>query len=165
MPNYTSKVVLTYLFPYKCIQRTVEVWPYSVCKHWPDSAFHTFKVLSVLPLTMMLPCIWEDQTPPVWPTNVLRHYNNNIARVNFTSRMKLIFFRAYLAGSSWPDFERIVVRTRNDAIAAKLKASDNVVVMTFQHSWLRNRPYSPIQLDISMAHVSSLKSNKICFTP
>lgn len=66
----------SYFFPWRCIQRTVEVCPYSVCKQWPDSAFHTLSVRSVLPLIIMLPDICDDQTPPVWPTSVRRHWKD-----------------------------------------------------------------------------------------
>jgi hypothetical protein len=68
--------VSAYFFPCRCIQRTVDVCPYSVCKQCPDSAFHTFSVRSVLPLIIMLPDICDDQTPPVWPTNVRRHWKD-----------------------------------------------------------------------------------------
>lgn len=55
------------------MQRTVEVWPYSVCTHSPVSAFHTFSVRSVEPLMTTLSLIWDDHTPPVWPTRVCTH--------------------------------------------------------------------------------------------
>lgn len=63
----------TYLLSCRCIHRTVDVWPYNVCIHWPLSAFHTFRVRSVLPLIIVLPDICEDHTPPVCPTKVRRH--------------------------------------------------------------------------------------------
>jgi hypothetical protein len=50
--------------------------------HSPVSAFHTFKVRSVLPLITVVPDIWEDQTPPVWPHSVRRHCNNTITRLH-----------------------------------------------------------------------------------
>lgn len=64
----------THLVPWRCIQRTVDVWPYRVWTHSPVSAFHTFKVRSVEPLITTLSLIWEDQTPPVCPTKVCTHY-------------------------------------------------------------------------------------------
>lgn len=69
-----------YLFPCKCMQRTVDVCPYSVCTHSPVSAFHTLSVRSVEPLMTMLSLIWEDHTPPVWPTSVCTHCKEQDAR-------------------------------------------------------------------------------------
>lgn len=75
--QFVKEKSLTYLFSCKCIHRTVDVWPYKVCRHTPLSASHTFRVLSVLPLIIVLPDICDDQTPPVCPTNVRRHCNFN----------------------------------------------------------------------------------------
>ena len=71
--GYAQRRYDTYLLPCRCIHLTVDVCPYSVCMHWPVSAFHTLSVRSVEPLIMMLLDIWDDHTPPVWPTRVRRH--------------------------------------------------------------------------------------------
>lgn len=39
----------------------------------------------------------------------------------------------YLSCDGWPDFQRVVVRAADDAVATELEAGDHVVVMTFQH--------------------------------
>lgn len=50
----------------------------------------------------------------------------------------------YLSGSSRPDFERIIVRTGDDSVTAKLQASDDMVVVTFQLARLRYRSNPPV---------------------
>lgn len=39
----------------------------------------------------------------------------------------------YLSCDGRPDFQRVVVRAADDAVATELEAGDHVVVMTFQH--------------------------------
>lgn len=41
----------------------------------------------------------------------------------------------YLSCNGRPDFQRVVVRAADNAVAAELEAGDHVVVMTFQHLW------------------------------
>lgn len=54
-----------YRLPWRCMQRTVDVCPYSVWTHSPLSASHTRSVRSVEPLITVATIIWLHHTPPV----------------------------------------------------------------------------------------------------
>lgn len=52
-----------------------------------------------------------------------------------------------------PNFERIVVGSGHDTIAAKLKARDDMIVMTLQHLRRSDWSRAPIHFDDVLAHV------------
>lgn len=60
------------------------------------------------------------------------------ASLLFCSRFKayiqnVTVFISYLSCDSWPDFQRVVVRAADDAIATELEAGDHVVIVAFEH--------------------------------
>lgn len=70
-----------YLSPCRCMQRTVDVWPYRAWTHSPLSASQTRSVRSVEPLITVAPAIWLHHTPPLWPVSVRRHWGDTERRV------------------------------------------------------------------------------------
>lgn len=45
--------------------------------------------------------------------------------------------QAYLSCNSGPDFQRVVIRATDDAVAAELKAGNHMVIVSFQHLEIR----------------------------
>lgn len=52
-----------------------------------------------------------------------------------------------------PNFECVVIGAGNDAIAAKLQTSDDVIVVCFKNFWISNWARAPIHFDDVLSHV------------
>ena len=67
--------------------------------------------------------------------------------------------KLYLSGGGRPDFERVVIRSGDDAIAAELQARYHVVVVSFEHSRRWDGSGAPVHFNCSMAHESCLSQS------
>lgn len=121
--------------------------PDNVCKHWPVMISHTLTVAAGRfqhsTLSKCDRCYGYD--------DIAGHL-----RLPDATRVTDQCSKA-LSGDGGPHFERVVVRTGHDPVAAELKARDDVVVVALQHLGGAYRSRAPVHLDERMlSHVSCL---------
>lgn len=84
-------------------------------------------------------------------------YNNRIGHLRRPHAPRMSHQRPQtLASRGRPDFKRIIIRAANNTIAAKLKASDHVIVVPLQHLRRPDRLIPPVHFNRMLAHVGRL---------
>lgn len=68
----------------------------------------------------------------------------------------LISSNTYLARSGIPDLEGVVIRARDDGVARKLEAGDNVIIMALEDPRWPEVSHTPVHLYSMLTHEGSL---------